>query len=1094
MRFNTSFSKNGKANILTRPLLTFLVAFLLIMPSITIIVKATDIIVDDDGTGDYTSIQDAIDAASSGDTIWVKEGSYNDALTVNLDNLSILADNGAEPVLYLTSYSPGIDIQSSNVLIEGFKIYGNAAIGGGPTIRVNSGADNSIVRDNDFKVISGETGNTVLLVESGAEEIIFKSNTIENYVMGVKLETDTNCQISDNSFTHVNHTIYHGVLIQGTSNWFGTIQDAIDQAGIYDTLSFVSGFFNENFQIDKSISLHGANYGINPTEADRLEETVIDGGTMSPIRIIQGTSEVTIDGLTLQIPNKTPSSNEAGILIGPATNNILIKNNIFENITDGSGADTTGDESYAVMTYGRDDVIGGQKNISIVNNLIRNVEEYGIAINDNTSFVTITGNTISNLISSDHSTDPIWDASWPDIVCSAIHLGGQVGPITNITINDNILMTEVTGDGVTTAAGSGISFAGVDEWLPPNRIWQGFEEIYISNNKIANNSMAIIALAGNTSNEITLHSKSDKTLGNNLTGNSLFGINNLINDIYFNATNNWWGDISGPFNLTDNDDGLGAEINGNITFWPWLEFGTEKSGYSIIPFVEYNVELPNANNGEIITKLTEIEIDSEDNESGLLSLKYRIWNTTHRWGPWMNYTNSFTLSGEGVHRIQYNATDNSGANSFTGMTNSFNPLIYEEHRVDSVPPTVEVFYPNGAEFEFGVIPIEWIAQDKIFDQGQLTENNSLTITGDYPGHIQSFIPTKNSIDSVQLLISGDKADISVALFDEIYPVPSVIGQSVKHVENIGGPIWVDFPFSNSINLDLTNTYYIGVTQTITGDTGFKWHYFDDPIVDDYPYGHAWFKETDELVNKSTVDFVFKTLYWRNDVDITVKYSNTGLSPWSTIAELEENDGLFEWNTESYGIPDGSNYKIRIEAYDKINNIGFDTSDETFIIDNEGPGVYNINITDTTISNSMYTKNGDSLEISATIGGDPVSITADLSEFGKGTHVEHNSFTGGVARWTVNNILCVPSDGPVTVTISATDATGDSGSNSGSIIADNTAPEITITKPQAGFYFMDSMRLLPFSYPFIIGQITFESDVIDEGSGVESVAFYLENEL
>ena len=39
-------------------LISIMVALFLIMPTITTIVKAADIIVDDDGSGDYTSIQD----------------------------------------------------------------------------------------------------------------------------------------------------------------------------------------------------------------------------------------------------------------------------------------------------------------------------------------------------------------------------------------------------------------------------------------------------------------------------------------------------------------------------------------------------------------------------------------------------------------------------------------------------------------------------------------------------------------------------------------------------------------------------------------------------------------------------------------------------------------------------------------------------------------------------------------------------------------------------------------------------------------------------------------------------------------------------
>ena len=1112
---NIDGQKRTRITLNNHSLIAIIIAFLLIMPTVTIVVKADDIIVDDDGSGPYTTIQSAINAASPGDTIWVEDGSYNEALTINKANLRILSVNGYEPKIYVSSYSPGIDIQASNVIFgsgstgeNGFKIYGNIEASGGPTFRISSGADEAVIRDNTILAISGEIGNTALLVESGSEGIEFTGNTVTDFDQGISLQDGSNCIISsDNTFNHVTHPIYHGATISGTFTYYGTIQDAIDESPIDETVSVVSGNFTENLQINKSISLLGANEDENPTDGVRDQETIINGQTLSPIRIVQETENVTIKGFTFTIPNKSTSSNEAGVLIGPGTHNIIIENNIFKNITDGSGADTTSDESYAVMIYGRNDVIGGQSNIEVVNNVIENVEEYGIAINDNTSFVTISGNIIKNLIGSDHSTEgyPPWDPSWPTMVCSAVHLGGQVGPIHNVTIKNNILTTFVTGDGITTFAGSGISFAGVDEWLAPNRAWQGFNDIYISQNRITNNSMGITILTGNTSSngKITVHSETINDLGNNLSANTVYGINNMAgNDTIIDASFNWWGDITGPYQAIENPDGLGIEVTENVTFWPWFEFGSSNNGYSIPPTIDYDVGLPNVDVSgyTIVTEDTEIEIDAEDDESGIYSLTYRVWNSTHRWGPWMNYTDSFTFTGQGEHRVQYNATDNAGTSLYTDETTSFSEVIYEEYLVDSVSPDAKILDPNGGELESGLIDIEWITADKLFDQGQLTWNDTISLTEDYPGHVQSFVPTQDVINSVQLLLHGDDANISVKIFDSLNPVPNVIAQSVKHVEDVGfvdNPEWVDFAFSSSISLDTSQTYYIGVTQEIYGDTGFKWYYFDDgsPLVDKYPFGHAWIKQTDILSNQSTMDFAFKTMYWNTDIDITVQYSNTGLAPWSTIAEGEDNDGLFTWDTATYGIPDGENYRVRIEAIDAIGNIGFDRSDETFIINNdEGPGVFNINITDVTIDSSEYTKTGDSLEISAMIGGDPETITADLSGFGKGTEVEYTSFTGGIARWTVTDILCVPSDGPVTVMITAEDATGESSTNTGSITADNTPPTLSIIKPRSGFYFMDGMRLLPFSYPFILGQITFEINAEDDGSGVQHVDFYLENEL
>lgn len=1067
--------------------ISLVIALLLILPSSMMVVKADDIVVDDDGSGGsvYLTIQDAIDAANPGDTIIVKDGTYSDQLLIMTSDLTIIANNGDLPILYLTSYSPGIDIQASNIRIEGFKIYGNANTGGGPVINLSTAADNVVIHDNIFKVITGEIGNTVMVVKTGSVNGSFTSNTVNDYDIGVELEAGSN-HVIDSSFSSstVNHSIYHGSTVTGTDIYYGTIQDAIDStSSVGDTVKVLEGTFIENVIINRSLILKGAQVDDNPTNGRSGEETILDGTTTSPIMIMSGTENVTINGFSLTMSSKDGLSNQAGVLIGPSTKHIIIKNNIIEDITDGGGADTITDESYGVMVYGKANGTQGQIDITISRNLIRNVEEYGIAINDNTSVVTISENKIIELIGSDHNLDPSWLPSWPHLICSAVHLGGQVGPIEDIAIFDNILLTNQTGDGTVAVAGAGISFAGVAENFVGPRNWSGFQDLHIYDNTISENARGLIGLIGMSNGSVEVHD-------NNISVNSGFAIENMEDMLHFNATDNWWGNITGPYNLTENPDGTGDNVSGNITFWPWWEFETG----SIMPFVDYDIEGPQVNFGDIIKESTDIEINAQDNESGLLSLTYRIWNTTHRWGPWINYTGPFNLPGQGEHRVQYNATDIAGTSTY------FNPLIYEEHRVDDVAPVIEVLYPNGGENEYDDIPITWTSSDRIFDQGQLSYNASIPLTEDYPGHIQSFMPIKGYMDSVQLLLHGDDANLSVKIFSEIFPIPTVIGQSSQRVSDIGSgdnPEWVRFDFDSSIDLIPSETYYLGVvTLENFGDNGFEWHYFDNGTMDQdsYPYGEAWIKEIDNLTKMSTMDFAFKTLYWKTDLDITVQYSNNGMAPWSTIVAGEINDGLYNWDSASYGIPDGNSYKINLLTTDLIQNIGFDDSDETFLINNEGSSVLSVQINDTSIGNNQYTKNGDSVQVSAEIMGDPVDITADLSSFGKGTEVEPTSFSAGVAYWNVNDIICSPANGEVTVSVTAEDATGDAGSNSGSIISDNEQPELEIIKPRSGLYFLDGMRLLPFSYPFIIGQITFDIAASDNGSGIEMVEFYLENVL
>ncbi|HEC89314.1 MAG TPA: hypothetical protein ENI44_01885 [Thermoplasmatales archaeon] len=1080
--------KNSAVMLMLRKAFIFYVAVvvLLSLPTATRLVRAADIIVDDDGTGDYTNIQDAINAASDGDTIWVKDGSYNEQLTVD-KSVRILADNGAHPIIYATTWVPSITVTAPNVTISGFKIYGNSGPSAGATILASTNSDNLKITSNTFTVIAGETGNITLRVITGIKGVSFSSNVINDYNIGVYLEPNSEAYINGNTYSDVSHEIFHAAHTQGEAKYYGSIQDAIDESENESLIEVTPGFYSENLIVNKSIVLRGAMFGINPVDGRSGSESIIDGNTQTAITISSKTEGVTIDGFTLRVSSKSSGSNEAGVIIGPGTNDITIKNNIIEDITDGVGADTITDESYGIMVYGRDDAVGGQTNITIEDNLIHNVEEYGIAINDNTSFVTMTGNKIVDLIGSDHSADPFWDPSWPyTLICSAIHLGGQVGPVDNITIEDNILSTNVTGDGVTAFGGAGISFAGVDEMVAPNRPWAGFENIYISYNRIVNNSIGVFVLTGKTNNEITVHGKFTLT-GNNLSSNTLFGIYNVEVNATVNATNNWWGDITGPYNATENPGGLGTNVSGNVTFWPWYEFGTYQSGYSLPPHVDYVVDLPKSSDEYVIRDFTQIHISAQDNESGLKSLTYRIWNTTHRWSPWMNYTGPFTLSGEGIHKVQYNATDNAGKSIIDTRV----------HRVDDEAPLVHVIYPNGGEALYGTINITWSAADEIFDQGVLDWNDSMPLTADYPGHIQSFIPTEDSIRSVQLLLYGDDATVSVKLFSSIFPVPTSIAQSTLHLQNIGSPsapVWVDFPFDSDVELNVGQTYYIGVIQEIHGDTGFNWYLFNSSSgIDPYDYGHAWIKETDTLVNASNLDWCFKTMYWHTDIDVTIQYSNTGVSPWSTIAENVPNTGVYYWDTVAYGVPDSSSYRVRVLALDEIQNMGTDESDGKFIIDNGGISIYNIVITDTTVGSTEYVKDGDTVMITATVTGDPTSITADLTGFGYGSAV-NASFAGGTATWIISNVRCTPADGSVSITITAVDKTGDIGYATASITADNTPPTVKITKPLPGLYIMDSMRLLPFSYPFIIGQITVEADASDDGSGVKKVEFILENEV
>jgi pectin methylesterase-like acyl-CoA thioesterase len=86
------------------------------------------ITVDDDGEADYTNIQDAIDAASDGDTVFVYSGTYHEHINIKSKSIilqgetketTIIDGGGTSDVIKITA---DIKITANGVTVSGFTI------------------------------------------------------------------------------------------------------------------------------------------------------------------------------------------------------------------------------------------------------------------------------------------------------------------------------------------------------------------------------------------------------------------------------------------------------------------------------------------------------------------------------------------------------------------------------------------------------------------------------------------------------------------------------------------------------------------------------------------------------------------------------------------------------------------------------------------------------------------------------------------------------------------------------------------------------------------------------------------------------------
>jgi nitrous oxidase accessory protein len=101
------------------------------------------------GPGNYTTIQDAIDNASNGDTIFVYNGTYHENVLVT-KSLTIIGENKIGTIIDGNGREIGINITATFVTIIGFTIENTKMAG----IRVN--ANNSTISENIIKDFSND--------------------------------------------------------------------------------------------------------------------------------------------------------------------------------------------------------------------------------------------------------------------------------------------------------------------------------------------------------------------------------------------------------------------------------------------------------------------------------------------------------------------------------------------------------------------------------------------------------------------------------------------------------------------------------------------------------------------------------------------------------------------------------------------------------------------------------------------------------------------------------------------------------------------------------------------------------------------------
>jgi len=179
-------------------------------------VESKTIYVDDDGGKDYISIQNAIDVANEGDTIYVYNGTYYELLIIN-KSINLIGASKEKTIINYDKNRYGqiniIVVNANNCTIKGFKLintFSSSLIMG-----INVKSSNNIISNN--AILNTTEG---ISIDAKSKNNTIFLNIILNNEFGIALRYSDHNNISKNN---ISLNTFSGVYLKGALSHNNTI-------------------------------------------------------------------------------------------------------------------------------------------------------------------------------------------------------------------------------------------------------------------------------------------------------------------------------------------------------------------------------------------------------------------------------------------------------------------------------------------------------------------------------------------------------------------------------------------------------------------------------------------------------------------------------------------------------------------------------------------------------------------------------------------------------------------------------------------------------------------------------------------------------
>ena len=263
------------------------------------------IYVDDDGGADYTKIQDAIDAANNGDTVYVYEGTYHENLQID-KTIFLTGEDKSETIIYGENSGKVVKVTANSVNIEGFSVKNGFDTGIYVFDSVDTSISDCIITSNSGRgihldlakkasishcIISSNEKFGICVCNSdgsrpGSNNNVISHCIISNNSDGVFLDDITgtiveNNTIKDNRFYGVYLVFARDCEIK-ENNFIDNTESAFFQGGFFNSWShnYWSGAWNIGIKLILGVTwglpIPWLNFDLNPaTEPFEIDRGII---------------------------------------------------------------------------------------------------------------------------------------------------------------------------------------------------------------------------------------------------------------------------------------------------------------------------------------------------------------------------------------------------------------------------------------------------------------------------------------------------------------------------------------------------------------------------------------------------------------------------------------------------------------------------------------------------------------------------------------------------------------------------------------------------------------------------------------------------